>query len=500
VNLPLDSARPPRTVALAAALLTAVLIAGCTPAPATEHQSHGVDDPSTADDRFTVVAPEDIPGLVEETVPGDGALPVSAAYPSVPGADALSERLSEVIGRQVGDFTALNPSATAFGVEWEVTAAADDVLGVRLIRGEEDADGERAGYATHWYDARSGRAAYSTELLAGQEELAALHGLVLARLEEGGEIDPPALQPIAGLYDSMGFNADGDLVVEFDEGQIAPVGAGRPSAVVPGADAAPLLSDLGARAQEAARAAEEGFTVDPVAAEGERAPVPGVPSDWSDPVDCAAPEAKCVALTFDDGPGERTPELLDALAEHGARATFFQTGRSIDEFPNTVRRAYAEGHEIGNHSLDHPDLTTLDEAGVRAELAPVSARIRRETGDGPVVMRPPYGATNDTVAAVTAELGLAQILWNVDTNDWKDHDARVVAERAVSGARPGAIILMHDIHDTTVDAVPDLLDQLAEEGCTLVTVSQLLGATEPGSAHFDQGRPAPTSGSAPTDG
>jgi peptidoglycan/xylan/chitin deacetylase (PgdA/CDA1 family) len=499
VNLPLDSARAPRTVALAAALLTAVLIAGCTPAPATEHQSHGVDDPSTADDRFTVVAPEDIPGLVEGGVTASYPFAVSGAYPTVPGADALNERLAAAVDQRIGDFTALSPSAEAFRIEGEVTAAADGVLGVRLVLVEEDADGERAGYETYWYDAGTGRAAYSTELLAGQEELGALHDLVLARLEENGEVDPGAVQPILGLYDSMGFNADGDLVVEFDQGQVASAGAGRLSTVVRGDDAAPLLSDLGTRAQEAARAAEEGFTVDPVAAEGERAPVPGVPSDWSDPVDCAAPEAKCVALTFDDGPGERTPELLDTLAEHGAHATFFQTGQSIDEFPNTVRRAYAEGHEIGDHSVSHPDLTTLDEAGVRAELAPVSARIRRETGVGPVVTRPPYGATNDTVAAVTAELGTSQILWNVDTNDWKDRDARTVTERAVSGARPGAIILMHDIHDTTVDAVPDILEQLTEEGYTLVTVTQLLGETEPGSTHFDQGEPALPPESAPTD-
>ena len=277
--------------------------------------------------------------------------------------------------------------------------------------------------------------------------------------------------------------------MEFDEGQVAPVGAGRVSAVVPGDDAGPLLSELGTRARAAAQEPEEGFTVEPVEPDGERTPVPGIPADWADHVDCTAPETKCVALTFDDGPGSRTPELLDTLAEHDAPATFFQTGRMIDRFPDTLRRAYAEGHEIGNHTIDHPDLTGLDEAGIRAELAPVNERIRRETGAVPVVMRPPYGATNDAVAAVTREQGLSQILWNIDTEDWRDRDAEIVAERAVDGAEPGAIILMHDIHGTTVDAVPAVLDDLTAQGYTFATVSQMLGETEPGSLHYSRGNP-----------
>ncbi|MDA2814686.1 polysaccharide deacetylase family protein [Nocardiopsis sp. RSe5-2] len=474
------------TAALAAG---AVALAGCTSGTVADTRSGSEEGPLDAALQFTAVEPDALTGLAEETLPDDYAVPVEAEYPVIPNADALNERLAEALDQRIGTFTAVTPSAKGFESDWEIAAAADGIVGVRLAWTEQDAKGEHTGYETHWYDAGTGRAAYSTELLAGQEQLEALNELVLAQLE-GEEVADGALQPVLGLYDSMAFNDDGDLVVEFDAGQLAPKNEERVAAVIESADAAPLLSDLGTRAQEASQEATEGFTLDEaVEGGGEGLPVPGRMEDWTEGVDCTQADTKCVALTFDDGPGARTPDLLDTLAEYDAPATFFQTGRTIDKYPETVRRAYAEGHEIGNHTINHPDLTTLDEAGVRDELAPVNERIRRETGSVPVLMRPPYGATDDTVAEVSADLGLAQILWNVDTEDWKDRDAEIVAERAIEGAEPGAIILMHDIHGTTVDAVPAILEELTDQGYTFATVSQMLGETEPGESYYSRGRP-----------
>ncbi|MBB4930666.1 peptidoglycan/xylan/chitin deacetylase (PgdA/CDA1 family) [Lipingzhangella halophila] len=427
-------------------------------------------------------------GLTEEAVPDDYAVPVTANYPVIPNADALNERLAEAVDQRVGNFTVVNPSATGFEADWEISVAADGIVGVRMTWTEEDSQGEHLGYETHWYDAETGRAAYSTELLAGQEQLEALNELVIAQLE-GEEISQDALQPVLGLYDSIAFNDDGNLVVEFDEGQVAPESEGRVSAVIASTEAAPLLSNFGTHAQEAARAVEEDFTAEVVETIGEATPVPGRMEDWTESIDCTDSNTRCVALTFDDGPGSRTPDLLDTLAEHDAPATFFQTGEMIDRYPETVRRAYAEGHQLGNHTINHPDLTPLDAAEIRDELAPVNEQIWRLTGDRPVIQRPPYGATNETVAEVSQELGLAQILWNVDTEDWKDRDSEIVAQRALDDAQPGAIILMHDIHDTTVDAVPAILEGLAEDGYTLATVSDLLGETEPGELYYSRGRP-----------
>ena len=212
---------------------------------------------------------------------------------------------------------------------------------------------------------------------------------------------------------------------------------------------------------------------------------PGVMSPCDDSVDCSDPEVRCVALTYDDGPGGRTPELLDMLAAHDAKATFFVTGLPVREHPWTVRRAYAEGHEIANHTLDHPDLATIGAGAVRSNLETTQALVQRETGHTMNLMRPPYGSRNGTVDQVTEELGLAQILWGVDTNDWKDRKAGVVSERALDGASDGAIILMHDIHDTTIDASRKIIRELDERGYTMVTVSQLLGTTEPGQVYVD---------------
>ncbi|GAA3676774.1 hypothetical protein GCM10022224_046250 [Nonomuraea antimicrobica] len=192
--------------------------------------------------------------------------------------------------------------------------------------------------------------------------------------------------------------------------------------------------------------------------------------------DCA--RLKCVALTFDDGPGEHTWRLLDMLSVRDVKATFFVVGQMVaaDKGGHTVRRIVDDGHEIGNHSWSHPALTGLSHEALRRELEHTEEIVQRLTGVRMRVMRPPYGATNEEVAAETRREGLAQIMWNVDTMDWRDRVSSVVARRAGS-AKPGSIILLHDIHRSTVDAVPEMLDTLGRKGYTFVTVSELYGRT-----------------------
>ncbi|WP_433174404.1 polysaccharide deacetylase family protein [Actinoallomurus sp. CA-150999] len=202
-------------------------------------------------------------------------------------------------------------------------------------------------------------------------------------------------------------------------------------------------------------------------------------------VDCR--KVKCIALTFDDGPGPYTAKLLDMLAARHVKVTFFLIGGNIRGREALVRRELAEGHAIGDHSWSHPQLSAMSDGAVRSELARTLGEIRRATGGGTPLMRPPYGATNRRVAAVTRHMGMAQILWSVDTNDWLDRNSAIVAHRAVSWAHPGDIILMHDIHPTTVNAVPKILVGLARRGFTFVTVPELFGghALKPGQTYFD---------------
>ncbi|MEV0346674.1 polysaccharide deacetylase family protein [Nonomuraea sp. NPDC050680] len=193
-------------------------------------------------------------------------------------------------------------------------------------------------------------------------------------------------------------------------------------------------------------------------------------------IDCR--HLKCVALTFDDGPGDYTGKLLDLLSARKVRATFFVVGQMVAARGGAqlVRRIVAEGHELGNHTWNHPPLTGLTDQGLRFQLKHTNDLVERVTGVRMRVMRPPYGATNRRVAAEARRLGLAQILWSVDTLDWQDRVPALVARRAGRSA-VGSIVLMHDIHRSTVQAVPALLDLLAKKGCTPVTISELYGRT-----------------------
>ncbi|MBB2913818.1 peptidoglycan/xylan/chitin deacetylase (PgdA/CDA1 family) [Streptosporangium becharense] len=229
---------------------------------------------------------------------------------------------------------------------------------------------------------------------------------------------------------------------------------------------------------------------------------PGGPLPVPPPVrrtDCR--RVKCVALTFDDGPGPYTRPLLDVLARHRARATFFVLGRRVaGDGTGTVRRMVADGHELGNHSWDHPILSDLPKPGIRRQLRRTQLAVEHATGVRMALVRPPYGATGHRVAAESRRQGLAQVLWNVDTLDWRDRRASAVVRRA-TGIRPGAVVLLHDIHPSTVWAVPRLLRRLTTRGYTFVTLSEMYGGgrLRPGRRYYDAagrwrgdgGRPKP---------
>jgi peptidoglycan/xylan/chitin deacetylase (PgdA/CDA1 family) len=186
------------------------------------------------------------------------------------------------------------------------------------------------------------------------------------------------------------------------------------------------------------------------------------------------PSRKMLALTFDDGPGVLTPKVLDVLKKYSARATFFLIGRQVSTYAATVQREIREGNEVGNHSWSHPNLTKLPYAGLQQQVVDTQRAIQ-QAADGytPRLMRPPEGAYNATVTGFLQSQGLHMQLWNVDTLDWLNHDAQVVYGRIMAGAGDGKVILVHDIHLTSVDAVTRAIPDLVAQGYQLVTVSQL---------------------------
>lgn len=188
-----------------------------------------------------------------------------------------------------------------------------------------------------------------------------------------------------------------------------------------------------------------------------------------------------IALTFDDGPAKATtPKLLDLLQKRGVKVTFFVQGMNAKDNPDILKREIAEGHEIGNHSWDHPDLARKSEDVVRNQIQQTQNTVFQITGQKPKVLRPPYGAMTDHQKKwVHDEFGVNIIIWAVDPLDWKRPGPAVVAQRVVSETKPGDIILAHDIHQGTVDAVPAILDGLEAKGYKFVTVSQLIAMEKP---------------------
>src|SRR5437588_6845415 len=203
-----------------------------------------------------------------------------------------------------------------------------------------------------------------------------------------------------------------------------------------------------------------------------------------------------IALTFDDGPSATlTPKLLDLLAAHHIKATFFVIGENVAEHPEIVARAAREGHEIGNHSWSHPNLAKMSDDNVRSQLRRTDDAIRGATGNRPTLLRPPYGSiTAREKHWIHDEFGYRIILWDVDPYDWKRPGPAVVRNRILKETQPGSIVLSHDIHPGTIEAMPSTLDALEAKGFKFVTISELIRMATPQVSH-----PSPQpGGNAPT--
>ena len=192
-------------------------------------------------------------------------------------------------------------------------------------------------------------------------------------------------------------------------------------------------------------------------------------------------EGPYVAITFDDGPHPKlTPHLLDMLKERGLKATFYVIGQNVVQYPEIMQRMVAEGHEIGNHSYTHPALSKCSPAKLTEEITKSNDAILQACGVSPTTVRPPYGATNAAVTKrLNDEFGLAVIMWSVDPQDWKIRKASHVSNHILQNTKSGAIVLAHDIHPSTIDAMPAALDGLLSKGHKFVTVSELIAMDRP---------------------
>ena len=208
-------------------------------------------------------------------------------------------------------------------------------------------------------------------------------------------------------------------------------------------------------------------------------------------------EGPFIAMTFDDGPhATDTAKLLDMAAKRHIKLTFFVLGQCVQQNPAVLQREVAEGHEIGNHSWSHPNLAKLSDQAVFNQLQRTEDIIFKTAGVKPNLMRPPYGElTKRQRIWVNHKFGYKVILWDVDPLDWKRPGPDVVVRRIIAATRPGSIILSHDIHPPTIEAMPQVFDALLAKGFKFVTVSELLamnkGGERPEAVNYPEGQPSP---------
>lgn len=178
-----------------------------------------------------------------------------------------------------------------------------------------------------------------------------------------------------------------------------------------------------------------------------------------------------VALTLDDGPGSHAMELMDYFASRNVKVTFFMIGSDVGNYPKSVQRMVDEGHEIGNHTMNHKQLTAVKKDRALKEIEEGAKAIEDVAGVPPTVWRPPYG---DSTQEQRIAAGMPTVLWNIDTLDWKYKDADRVANEILNGASNGNIILVHEIYKTTLEGIKKAVDKLVAKGVRFVTSTTLL--------------------------
>ena len=187
-------------------------------------------------------------------------------------------------------------------------------------------------------------------------------------------------------------------------------------------------------------------------------------------------EKPMIALTFDDGPGKGTEKILRVLQEHGAKATFFELGSNVENYPEMTKKLADAGMQVASHTYSHPDLAELSAEDIKDQHSKTESAVKAAAGTNITAMRVPYGSVDDTVKSNTQ---YPIILWSIDTLDWSSRDAAAICNSVYNvTVEDGDILLFHDIYDSTADAIEILVPYLKNQGFQLVTVDQMFAAKE----------------------
>ncbi|MDO4612737.1 MAG: polysaccharide deacetylase family protein [Actinomycetaceae bacterium] len=497
-------------LALPAALLGALTLAACTPSSPAKEASSPSSPPVRVASIPRTVDVRSISGIVSDQQSGtlsakDGNRAKDVSWNTtmiaLPGHPAFNRALADRGADLVIAHVDHDPNTHMFRLDWSVPVAEGEVFAVRLRSQKTHEANETPAVSTQtlYTRASSDETVPSMALIDAKQQAKAAKAVCDAAAANGtipnsGQVDPAAaLQDIvlnadgtasviltpdalgAGVSEPVGVHVDKDTLATW----LSPTGRAYLSALA--STPTPSITAHTKETPHKRHAAVLSFAGLP---NDEPAPYVTATMPRSHaPIDCAA--TKCIALTYDDGPGKPTARLLDILKQYDVDATFFLVGRSLNGGADLVRREVAEGNEVGIHTWNHPDLSKASVETITREIADTGAAIEKITGVNPPIVRPPYGAINSTVLATLGTLGKASIHWNVDTEDWKNQNADTVYERAMAAAKPGAIILMHDVHPYGPDATERIIVDLKRQGYTFVTIAQMYGERlKPGAAHF----------------
>ena len=406
---------------------------------------------------------------------------VSIEYPITKN-NKINKTIAQVITRDDRDFRYIATNVLSFNqpmtetISYQITHNNSATLSI-IVNIKQDMHGAHPVSLTHFwtFDKKSGEVISLNDLTEQSEK--ATREIVAAARNNINETIKQRQQAELDLNETITQETLSNFVITDGGNSLAwPIG-----------QASLLPSAYGEMTIKVPIAAVAKYLQNPTARKLANIPKPPEPKPKPEPTPAPATPApapttgnKVIALTFDDGPGPHTAHLLDILDQYGAKATFFLIGSKVSGQASIVRSIQARGHQLGNHSWSHPELPKLPVDQIASEIDRTNDAIKQATGVTPAILRPPYGAVNGVVLEQLRLRGMSSILWSVDTRDWADRNSDIVCSRAVAGAQPGAIILMHDIHQTSVGAVPCILSALKQQGYSFVTVQGLLGNTTPG--------------------
>ena len=436
------------------------------------NQSHSRQTTAPSDEKY-YFADSKYSGIRSKFVTRDNKREkVSIEYPITEN-EKINRLISESIDKIDRDFQNTVLLATVFDkpmtetISYQVTHNTSEALSI-VVNIKQDMNGAHPASMTQFwtFDKKSGEVVGLDDFTEQSDEAA--EAIISATKDNISQIIKQRQQPEIDLNEIINKEALSNFIITNNGNSLAwPLG-----------QASLLPSSYGELTITVPISSVSKYLQNPTARKLANIPKPPEPKPEPAPAPAAPTPApttgnKVIALTFDDGPGPYTAHLLDILDQYGAKATFFLIGSKVSGQASVVRSIQARGHQLGNHSWSHPELPKLSVDQIAGEIDRTNEAIRQATGVKPSILRPPYGAVNGVVLEQLRLRNMSSILWSVDTRDWADRNSQIVCSRAVAGARPGAVILMHDIHQTSVNAVPCILSSLKQQGYSFVTIQRL---------------------------